>query len=357
MSAAPVPGTREWPVRARTLGEDRVPGDDNALPLRHLASLMVIWGHGYTLAAPGHGGTDRLAAWLPGFTTATLAVYVFFAISGYLVMLSLLRRPGFWPYLRNRALRILPAYWVQLVLCALVLGPVFTTLPVADYLGHAGTLAYLQGNAFPLSFVWDLPGVFQDLPYPRVVNGSLWSLGLEMRWYGYLGLLLLLGAARRRWAFTAVALAFLGYAGVEWLQGKPDPLHYRALSCTFVAAALAAHWRHRIRLSHALMLALVVATAACRGTPAFGALATATVLYASGWIVYALPVLRWPAHRDYSYGLFLYGFPCQQAVVAIWPGITPAGLFFVATGLAALLAALSWHLVESPALRWKAASR
>lgn len=353
MSTATPPAPAATASRWRWLAQDRAPGDDNALLLRHLASLMVIWGHGYTLATPGHGGSDRIAEWLPGFTTATLAVYFFFAISGYLVMLSVIRRPGFLGYVRNRALRILPAYWLQLALCVLVLGPVFTTLSPGEYFRHAGTLDYVQGNWFPLSFVWGLPGVFADAPFPDVVNGSLWSLGLEMRWYGYLGLLLLIGAARRRWAFTAVALAFLGFASWEWLQGKADPLHYRALSCTFVAAALAAHWRHRVPLSHGLMGVLALATLACRDTAAFGPLATTSVIYASWWVIYALPVLRWPLHRDYSYGLFLYGFPSQQGVVALMPAITPAGLFVVATGLAFALAALSWHLVESPALRWK----
>lgn len=329
-----------------------MPGDDNALLLRHLASLMVIWGHGYALAAPGHGGSDPVAGWLPGFTTATLAVYFFFALSGYLLTMSLIQRPGLAGYLRNRAVRILPAYWVQLALCVLVLGPAFTTLPVADYFRHPGLAAYVEGNWFPLSFVWELPGVFGEAPYPAVVNGSLWSLGLEMRWYGYLGLLMVL-TARKRWPFTALALAFLGVACWEWLEGKADPLHYRALSCTFVLASLAAFWRHRVPLSHGLMLGLVLATLACRGLPTFGPVATATAIYATWWFIYALPVLRWPVRGDYSYGLFLYGFPAQQAVVALVPGIAPAQLFPVASLLASGLAVLSWHLVERPALRWK----
>lgn len=338
--------------RRRWLGDARAPGDDNALLLRHLASLMVIWGHGYALTSPDHGGSDPIAAWLPGFTTATLAVYFFFAISGYLVMLSLIRRPGLLPYLRNRALRILPAYWLQLLLCLVVLGPLFTTLPLADYFQHADTAGYLTGNLIPVSFVWELPGVFTGAPYPGVVNGSLWSLGLEMRWYGYLGLLMILGA-RHRLVFTAVALAFLCFASWEWLQGKLDPLHYRALSCTFVIAALAAHWRQIVPLSHGLMLALVLATLASREHPAFGPIATATAIYATWWFIYALPVLRFPLQGDYSYGLFLYGFPSQQAIVALLPGITPALLFPLATALAFVLAALSWHLLERPALHLK----
>lgn len=344
----------ENPPRWRWLAQDRAIGEDNAMLLRMLASLMVIWGHSYALAAPGHGGSDRLAEWLPGFTTATLAVYFFFALSGFLLMLSVIRRPDLPGYLRNRALRILPAYWVQLALCVLVLGPAFTSLPLGEYFGHPGTLDYVRGNWFPLSFVWELPGVFQDAPFPGVVNGSLWSLGLEVRWYGYLALLMLVGAARRRWAFTAVALAFIGFASWEWLQGKPDPLHYRALSCTFVAASLAAHWRHRVPLSHVLMLALVIAAVACRDSAFFGPAATLAVIYGTWWFVYALPVLRWPTGRDYSYGLFLYGLPSQQVVVALIPDVTPVPLFLYATGLAFVLAALSWHLVESPALRWKA---
>jgi len=63
-----------------------------------------------------------------------------------------------------------------------------------------------------------------------------------------------------------------------------------------------------------------------------------------------------PAGRfgDLSYGLYIYGWPAEQA--AIWALGGHAAwwqVFMLALPLAATLAFLSWHLVERPALRLK----
>ena len=85
----------------------------------------------------------------------------------------------------------------------------------------------------------------------------------------------------------------------------------------------------------------------------FGPAVVATGIYLTFWIAYGLPTLRWPGDRDHSYGLFLYGFPVQQALVALMPDIQPLPLFALASVGALGLALLSWHLIERPALRWK----
>ena len=158
--------------------------------------------------------------------------------------------------------------------------------------------------------------------------------------------------ARRR-VFTAVALAFVAFAGWEWWIGKPDPLQYRALSVTFVAAMLAAQWRHLLILSAPLLVAGVATAALASGSRWFGALAVAAVVYGTLFATYRLPSVRWPGNRDYSYGMFLWGFPVQQALIGLWPAIPPLVLFGLASLLVLALAAASWHLVEAPMLRLK----
>jgi peptidoglycan/LPS O-acetylase OafA/YrhL len=67
----------------------------------------------------------------------------------------------------------------------------------------------------------------------------------------------------------------------------------------------------------------------------------------------ALQMSRGRLHRnDYSYGLYLYGFPAQQTLVAM--GIsTPMALLGSALPITLCCAALSWHLVERPLLARK----
>lgn len=336
-----------------TLGDTARSRSDNYLPLRHLAALMVIYGHSYALTWHAPGETDVVAKLMPGFYAGNLAVYLFFAISGYLVTLSLLRHPGLWRYVRNRFLRVYPAYLACLLVCVLPLGLAFSSLPVGEYLRADETWRYLTRNLQPVTLAWTLPGVFENNPYPKVVNGTLWSLSLEVRWYFYLGLLAALTIVRRRWAFTLVALSVVFFGVWEWWSGKPDVNEYRALSQTFLIAALCAHWRERIPVAHWLMLGLALAAVLAHGTLGFGAAVVLAAIYFTFWAAYRLPALRWPGGHDYSYGLFLYGFPVQQSLVAWFPSLTPLQLLPGSACCALLLALLSWHVVERPALRYK----
>ena len=67
---------------------------DNVLPLRHLAAWLVIYGHSFPLGNNAAGAVDVVERWLPGYSASRCAVFLFFAISGYLLTNSLLRHPG-----------------------------------------------------------------------------------------------------------------------------------------------------------------------------------------------------------------------------------------------------------------------
>src|SRR5207253_172266 len=79
-----------------------------------------------------------------------------------------------------------------------IAGSAVTTLPLARYLTDPGTSRYFAGSALLLP-VWDLPGVFRTNPGPGV-NGSVWSLPIEVAAYVGLALLgpLLVVRGRRR---------------------------------------------------------------------------------------------------------------------------------------------------------------
>ena len=59
---------------------------------------------------------------------------------------------------------------------------------------------------------------------------------------------------------------------------------------------------------------------------------------------------------DYSYGIYLYGFPLTQALAATLPSLRAHTLAFrlAAFALTLAFAVLSWHFFEKPALRLKA---
>jgi peptidoglycan/LPS O-acetylase OafA/YrhL len=71
--------------------------------------------------------------------------------------------------------------------------------------------------------------------------------------------------------------------------------------------------------------------------------------------VRGLPEFKWLKTRDYSYGVYLYGFPITQAILALVPTLRGHGyaLFVVATACTLAFAATSWHTIERRALALK----
>ena len=68
------------------------------------------------------------------------------------------------------------------------------------------------------------------------------------------------------------------------------------------------------------------------------------------------PTLRFSAFNrigDYSYGLYVYAFPIQQALIDVKGDLGPFGLFAAAFVLTLAVAIASWHGMEKPALGLK----
>lgn len=154
--------------------EGMIPVDrrNNFDALRLVASLAVVAGHAWPLT--GVSAAPRLG----GHLVHHDAVYVFFAISGFLITTSWFRSPHPLRYLRNRALRIFPALVLVVIATVFVIGPLVTSSP--DYLGEPATWSYLGNIALVAQY--ELPGVFQANPV-TAVNGSLWTLGAEFACY------------------------------------------------------------------------------------------------------------------------------------------------------------------------------
>ena len=148
--------------------------DNNLNLLRVLAAAAVLVSHAYPITR-GPEAEEPLHN-LTGFTLGTVAVYVFFVVSGFLIAKSFEGSKGVLDWSAARVLRLFPGLFVALALTVLVLGPIVTTLPLAAYFADPATLAYLPQNLALIAQRFDLPGVFVGNPYPSAVNGSLWTL-------------------------------------------------------------------------------------------------------------------------------------------------------------------------------------
>ncbi len=333
--------------------------DNNFNLIRILAALAVLVSHSFALAV-GRGAYEPLSHWL-GISSGTVAVDVFFITSGLLVTASLLRSRSIVEFASARILRIFPALWVMLALTVFGLGATVSTLGSAAYFSSAVTWHYLLKCAtlvYNVSF--ELPGVFANNPYPDAVNGSLWSLPVEVRMYLVLAALWLLTWLARRWhdhvfrgACVLIALSAGALVLATHLHGLRDSAALRLIFMFFSGASLFA-FRQNIRLSRvafAACAALLVG-AALVGQQAFFVAYLVGLPYIAIYLAYVPAgwIRRYNRRGDYSYGVYIYAFPVQQAIVAVQPGISVALLLLEAGAISLVCAALSWHLVEKRAL-------
>ncbi len=322
-------------------------GRNNFNLIRLIAAWLVIYSHAWAIT--GTAGSDHLARLTLTKSAGALAVDVFFAISGFLVAASF-ERNGWRDFLVARALRIYPALIVCIALTVFVLGPALTT--DAQYWRDATTWRHLLANATLWRAEFWLPGVFEALPR-TAVNGSLWTLPIEGRLY----LALLIAGAfgiLRPWRYApAWALAIVGACTFALMRGPlPEHLSYLIwVTSFFITGTLVWVLRERIRLAWPIFVVLLIIAALTRGTLAFHAAYFALVVYATFYLGLALrlPTIE---KNDLSYGLYLYGWPMQQ--LALLAGASTLALnTAAATAMALLCAALSWFLIERPALNLK----
>ncbi len=333
--------------------------DDNFLILRLLAAAAVILGHSYALAAiPGMHDFVANLGWAKGVYTGSLAVDVFFVISGFLVTGSYLRGRNVIRFAQSRLLRVIPGYLVCVSLTALVLGAAMTTLSLMDYWSNPATWDYIWGNMHfkATELRWHLPGVFEDHPLPGIVNGSLWTLPSEMQMYLWLGVLGVVGILRFRTLASALLIGFVVweflYPGWSSLFLFQDP-DYLRLAGFFIAGSICFLNAHLIRLDGRIVLLLVASCFMLHASDKFGYLMAVTLAYTTLWFAYIPKIPAGWLKGDYSYGMYLWGYPSQQLVVAFLDDPQPMPIFWLSLPLATVFAVASWHWVESPALKLK----
>jgi peptidoglycan/LPS O-acetylase OafA/YrhL len=340
--------------RRLTLADGLAAGRDNFLLLRLLAASLVIYGH--APAITGGRGWPDLFVWLDwGSYSGDLAVDVFFVVSGFMIAGSYLRRRRLADFLWARLLRIYPALLACLLGTAFVLGACCTSLPLHAYYGSHEVLHYVSKNIqLGKGLAWALPGVFDGNPRLTVVNGAIWTLPAEVRMYLWVALAGALGILARR-GFCNLLLLALFVLGL--LAPRHVPLvplaSFLRLGGYFALGVFCQVNRRHVPVGWRWVVLSGVLAWLLRATvlyPFVFALALAAFAFA---FAYASPWLGCRRFGDYSYGLYLWGFPIQQAVAHFAPQLAPSGNILLAWPLAMLLAVLSWHLVEQPALRLK----
>ncbi len=324
--------------------------------LRMIGALLVIYGH----SSPLVGNGELIPPEWPVQLDDGLLMG-FFAMSGFQITESWLRDPHAGRFAAKRMLRLWPPMLTVSLAAALIVGPLVSAQSSSEYFADRDTWGYVLNNAAMLTLQHDLPGVFLENPWPGAVNGSLWTLPMELIAYVGLFTLLILGVAKARWRWLSlVALLVLVAVDrrLDHTSGTEDAgsllsVPVESLIAFLVAFALGVVLNlYPIPLSPTAAVAGLAAFAAMPNTEAGSFLMTFVISY--GVIVGAH---YWPAQLQVSgtwingsYGVYVWGFLVQQLLAMA--GIRNEWLMIAcAAVIAYFLGTLSWTFVEEPMMR------
>ncbi len=337
--------------------------ENNFNLLRLVAAFFVIITHSYALLGlPENDALNRLTHGLVSFSQ--LGLYSFFVISGFLVYASLVRSTSISSFFKKRALRIFPAL-VGVVLCTMfIVGPLVTNLTTRQYFSTTETYRYLGGLTL-YRIIYTLPGVFTDNPYPRAVNGSLWTLPYEWTCYVVFALAYFLVRKNPR---LALMLMVLGALAIRTLVGRYqvaqvipflhlDVRQMMFFGALFTLGALAYELRTMVQFRGGIAVSLLGLILVVSGSKVGLYVLILTLPY----VVLSLATVRLPnaitrliTRADYSYGFYIYAFPVGQILVKIFgQRLSVVELVLATILMTAPWAIASWYLIEKPALSLK----
>ncbi len=341
--------------------------DNNFNLLRFIAAFVVLYTHSFSLLS-GDIYDEPLRRAMD-MSLGDIAVDIFFVTSGFLITSSYLNRGNLIAFAWARILRIYPGLIVAMIFCVFFIGVWFTSLSTSDYLTDPQTYQYFFKNIILFFGVeYNLPGVFLSVPYASPVNGSLWTLPYEVRMYAILAFILAtIVFLRKKIAFITFKniLLFVGLFSLVILfvnhfytlreTSSFLPKFIRLFSVFFVGAMFYV-WKDSIKLSYKwfIIFAVLLVVSSIHKDVFFIVyyLVLAYIIFFLAYVPSGF-IRKFNYLGDYSYGLYIYAFPVQQSLLAIYPNISIFNMVLVSFTITLILSILSWHLVEKKFLKMK----
>ena len=331
--------------------EDPLNGQNHFTAIRWGLAGAVALGHAWVLTL----GPEPFQ--IHGRLASYMAVNGFFILSGLLIAKSLHMRRDLVAYAFSRLLRIYPALIVVLLAFLLIFRTVFApdswsveeTIEASIYVvkvlalgDHASAPAHIFSDNLQTQF-----------------NDPLWTIRYELAAYILAAVAFAFGLVNGRirvlitYAFVQITYLYV----VVYHQDSDLPVNLlpmlRLGSCFLLGMTLW-HWPE-LRKPPLWALAGLLVLFAIFGRGIFGEII-------ANWALTAIlmrvglpkkPIKKVIAVPDYSYGIYIWHFPVMQSILVIEPDLNPVALLMLSAPAFLILAALSWHFIEKPALGFK----
>lgn len=333
-----------------TRAENRPSGFDY---LRLFLSIIVISVHSISIC---YGMQIHLRMWDgPLHPVLKFGVPSFFAMSGFLVAGSLERNtiPAF---LTLRFLRIVPPLSVSTLISALLLGAFLTSLSLTDYFSHAEFWRYM-GSIVGWVHIY-LPGVFENRSPPNYVNGSIWTIPFELECYVAIAVLGIAGLPKRPILFTSVAILAMLSFSAKGITSPSYGVSHGEMVLPFMFGVAIYLLRNMLPFSFPLFVLSFTLSLVLFYSRAISYLEAPFVAYSTTYLGLLNPRrILLVRGADYSYGIYIYAFPFQQAAFQLLPGgtfwLSNIAYGVVSSGAAAYL---SWTFVEKRVVEQRSAA-
>ena len=336
--------------------------------VRLIAAMQVVVVHTinhFELKLPFHDATMEVLTAFPG-------VPIFFVVSGFLITTSYLRSASLFDYLRNRVLRLVPALWLVFIVGALL----------------ASLTGYFSENSVSWSqlLIWAVAQMtfvqFYNPDFMRdygvgVLNGSLWTLPVEMQFYALTPFLAALWS-RGRWKKVALLSSFIIFVIANVFLRELRSEYHDASNLTKLFTVSFVPWFYMFMLGAWASVYWSKLSAFLEGKFLYWLLIYAVILLVNNFFPLGMTgnhiLPQWAvilsgltlsaaftkpklAHtllnrNDISYGMYIFHMPVINVILELGWG-RPHYMFWIVVAMTTLLAWLSWRYVEKPALRLK----
>jgi peptidoglycan/LPS O-acetylase OafA/YrhL len=347
---------KKWRVIGN-LSKDR---SNNFDAIRFLAASAVIFSHSYPVTT-GNDNKEVLYILSKGqITCGSIAVAIFFTVSGFLICYSWEKSNSTITFLKSRILRIFPGLFFVLLFAMFILGPLVTDLPLKYYFFNIKTYTYIESITLHNIQQYYLPGVFiHNIYHPIVgpiVNASLWTLEYEFLFYIIVAILGIIGALRKSSVLGFFIIFFALPVTLRYIHLSPWCFNTMELFRYFAAGMIFYLFRMYIPLnrylaflSASILILLLFIGKFVEIFPLPGSYLIFYFAFSKNIKLYSFA-----KYGDFSYGLYIYSFPIQQTITFYFHNdIYPLANFIFSYPIVLTFAIISWHIIERPFLKLK----